>query len=140
MEIFSLAIQILHLLTVVFVTFFTFVTDKYDVYYFIFLLLTVLHWNIFKGECIASYYEKKFINQNYKFGDIKESLFKQILGKKTTDTLIYSNALVIIFILYRNYGKPTFKTILAVVLFILILYYTSTKIKFKLNSLIAVSK
>jgi hypothetical protein len=143
MKIFSLAIQILHLLLVIFVTFFTLLTDKYDVYYFLFLLATVLHWNIFNGECIASYYEKKFINPNYKFGDAQESLFKQILGKNTTNSLIYSNIIVIIFLLYRNYGKPTFKTILVLALFIIILYNTSTKIKFKnykLNSLTFVSK
>jgi hypothetical protein len=131
MKIFSLAVQIIHLLLVAFVTFFPLLTDKYDVYYFISIFCVVLHWNIFNGECIASYYEKKFIDPNYNFGDAHESLFKQILGKKTTDTLIFSNVIVVMFILYRNYGKPSFKTILIITVFIFMLFYTATKIKFK---------
>ena len=131
MKIFSLGIQILHLLLVFCVTFIPLLTNKYDVYYFIFLLCTVLHWNIFNGECIASYYEKKFIDPNYKFGDAEESLFKQILGKKTTNSLIHSNSIVILFLLYRNYNKPIFTTILLLSIFVVIMYYTSLKIKFK---------
>jgi hypothetical protein len=131
MKIFSLVVQILHLLLVAFVTFFPLLTNKYDIYYFLLIFSVILHWNIFNGECIASYYEKKFIDSNYKLGDVQESLFKQILGKKTTDTLIFSNIIVVIFLLYRNYGKPTFKTILIITVFIFILFYTATKIKFK---------
>lgn len=143
MKIFSLAIQLAHVGLVGFVTFFTLLTDKYDVYYFVLLLCTVLHWNIFDGECLASYYEKKFIDPNYKFGDAEESLFKGILGRNTTNILINSNALVIIFLLYRNYGKPTFPSMIALIVFIVILYYTSTKITFKtkkLNTLSFLSK
>ncbi len=127
----SLTVQIIHLLTVVFVTSLPFITNKYDIYYIIGIFCVILHWNIFNGECILSYFEKKLIDSNYNFGDIDGSVFKNILGIETSNALIYSNLLIFIFVLYRNYGKPVFKTMIIFLPFICVLFIMSKQNKFK---------
>lgn len=129
----SLGLQIVHLLGSIVAPFIPILTDKYDLIYVIFILCVTLHWIIFEGECILSYFEKKLLDSNYNFGDIHGSLFKNILGKKTTDIFIQLNFISLIIILFRNYSKPCFTTISLMILFIVILYYSSGKIKSKSN-------
>ena len=64
-------IELLHYLNDFFLGFYIFIfrTNKYDIYYSVYFLLMVLHWIIFKNECILSYFEKKIIDKDYKLGD-----------------------------------------------------------------------
>jgi hypothetical protein len=133
MKILSLLVQILHLAFAVFSPLVPILTDKYDLYYVIVVFLTTLHWNIFKGECIASYYEKKFLDPNYKLGDNNDSLFKNILGKNTTDIFIQLNFIGLLIVIHRNYGLKNFRTIALLVFFSIIFYYSSSS-KIKSNT------
>ena len=64
-------IKLFHYLNDLFLGFYIFIftTNKYDIYYSLYFLLIVLHWNFFKNECILSYLEKKISNKNYQLGD-----------------------------------------------------------------------
>ena len=42
---------------------------KYDLFYLFIILLLLIHWATFRGECILSYFEKKILNPEYKLGD-----------------------------------------------------------------------
>jgi hypothetical protein len=128
MKILSLLVQILHLGFAILSPLMPILSHKYDLYYVIIIFLTTLHWNIFKGECIGSYYEKKFLDPNYQLGDNKESLFKNILGESTTDIFIQLNFIGLFIVLHRNYGLKNFRTIAVLVFSSIILYYSSYKI------------
>lgn len=126
----SLIIQIIHLIIIFCVTLTPLLTNKYDMLYLIILFLIILHWNIFKGECILSYYEKKYLYPNYKMGDFDSSPFKKILGTNTTNTIIYFNGITILLVLQRNYGTKYFPIMFCIFCLTAGLFYTSTKIKF----------
>lgn len=44
-------------------------SQRYDLLYISLYMLLVLHWNLFKGECLLSYLEKKELNKNYVLGE-----------------------------------------------------------------------
>lgn len=133
MKQFSSIIQLLHLLLAVLAPLIPILTTKYDLYYITGVFLTVLHWNIFNGECIASYFEKKFMDPKYQLGDTQDSLFKNILGKKTTDIIIELNFIIVLLILYRNYGLKNFRTMAVLIFSSIIIYYSFEKKYITLN-------
>ena len=42
---------------------------RYLKYWFMLLVLQYIHWRVFKGECIVSYFEKKMEDKRYKLGE-----------------------------------------------------------------------
>lgn len=129
----SLIIQIIHLICAIICPFIPIFTSKYDMLYIISVFLVPFHWNIFNGECIASYFEKKVLDSNYKLGDAKESLFKQIIGEKTTDIMTSTNLIGILIVLHRNYGTPNFRSMFLLMVVATILRFSSYNIKFPRN-------
>jgi hypothetical protein len=58
-----------HFYFIFFACFYPFIfSNSYDLFYLIIILLLVIHWNTFKGECILSYFEKKILDPSYKLG------------------------------------------------------------------------
>ena len=129
----SLVVQIIHLVFAIISPLIPILTSKYDFYYIVLVFLTVLHWNIFKGECVLSYFEKKFVDPTYQLGQTRDDLFRNILGVKTTNIFIQLNFIGIFIVLYRNYGLKNFRSMGVLVFSSIILFYSSSKIKSKLN-------
>jgi L-asparagine transporter-like permease len=127
---YSIIIQIIHLLITICVALLPLLSSKYDFLYFFMLLILALGWNIFKGECLISYYEKKFQNPEYKLGTNNKVPFKNLLGEKITNLIMGSHFLIIPYVLYRNHKRKNFIILiilLLIIIFLLISYIYKKK-------------
>ena len=79
MKILSLIIQIIHLILIIVIPLIPLISNKYDILYTSLLFSIILNWNIFKGECILSYFENKSLDNKYKLGDNKPSSYKDVI-------------------------------------------------------------
>ncbi len=69
MKQFLYIIQLLHLFIDIFNSTYIFIFPaKYDIYYVSWILLMVVHWFLFKKECIIGYIEKLILNPKYILG------------------------------------------------------------------------
>lgn len=130
MKVSSLSVQILHLIIIITVPLIPLITTKYDLFYLCCILIIVLNWNIFKGECILSYYEKKLLDPNYKLGTNDNSLFKNLIGDSTANLIMSTNYIIIPYIIYRNYKTKNFPIIFGVfiaIIFLMILLKINTQ-------------
>lgn len=66
-----IAVVALHLGICAFVAMYPywFPARTYDGWFLSFVLMICLHWTLFKGECIVSYWEKLCVYESYKMGD-----------------------------------------------------------------------
>lgn len=128
MNITSLGIQIFHAILTLFTFIFPHLYQKYDLYYIIYIFLVHLHWYIFKGECISTYFEKKTLDSLYKMGDnINWSPFHNIIGKSTMKLITTLYIINFCLILYRNYNTTNFYPIVLLLILIIILKYLINK-------------
>jgi hypothetical protein len=63
-------VTLVHLALSMFILLYPFVCPRaYDGFYFAFMVLLMLGWLVFKGECFISLFEKKLYYANYRMGD-----------------------------------------------------------------------
>jgi hypothetical protein len=124
----SFALQFLHLMIVISLPLLALLSNKYDLLYLSCIFIIVFNWNIFKGECIISYYEKKLLDPSYKLGDNKISTFKNLISEKYTNLIMNSNYLLIPYVIYRNYGTSNFPILFSLGILIICLMI-SLKVK-----------
>jgi hypothetical protein len=113
-------IQIVHFCNDMFVCSYPYIINPiYDIYFAIFMLLTVLSWPLLKNECIISYFEKKIENPNYVLGSQQ---FYNPYHKK--------------FYYYNGTNYAFIKEFFWVVTFLILIFYRKNKkyVKFTLIS------
>ena len=137
MYIISLVIQIFHTILTLFTAIFPHLYQKYDLYYVVYIFLVHLHWYIFKGECISTYFEKKLLDPSYKMGEnLNWSPFYNIIGKSTMKILGSLSLINVCLVLYRNYNTKIFYPIIALlVLTGILLYLINKKYSYETNQI-----
>jgi hypothetical protein len=106
---------------IIFIPLIPLLSKKYDLLYLSCIFIFVFNWNIFKGECIISYYEKKLLDPNYKLGTNTISTFKDLIGEKISNLIINLNYIIIPYVIYRNYGTSNFLILFSLTILIIIL-------------------
>lgn len=145
----SKLIAYLHIfiITVPFVYFFLYLLNdtKYDIYYLLFFLFIRLHWFLFKGECMFTYWEKKILMPDYVLGsDIYCVPTRYINGNNYINKKVkpyYAenfndiiHNLFIFFILLRNVKSENFNLLLVLSLFAIMIQMCWNKTTDKFNS------
>jgi len=99
-------IMFIHLLVEIFFSFYLIIfynTKKYDITYSILLFIIFLHWKLFKGECLLSYFEKKLLNNNYKMGDdIYDHPFKKMQNIYISILFNVLKFITLLIVFFRN--------------------------------------
>jgi len=77
------------------------------------------HWFFFKGECVLSYFYKKFRDCNYKLGDTTETDDMKVYGSSAPQGILSFLAAVSMLrmALYLNYNVPLFVLIETISIF-----------------------
>lgn len=120
----SKVLQLIHTLFVIALIIVPLITSKYDLHYSILILLMTIHWFLCCGECIISYYEKIYLNNNYKMGDNPNlKPYHEIVTKNIRKIFRVFNTIVFLLIIYRNYNKNNFYPILLILFLSFILYF-----------------
>jgi hypothetical protein len=107
-----------------------FFLSRYDWYYLLINVLTVLSWTVFKGECLIHYYVKKYKDPNYVMGsNFKSDGFMSSIDKKYhpfLNMMLLSVKMVgFAYVLLRNsFGIP-------ITSYVLISYYLSISDHYK---------
>ena len=110
----NLLLGIAHFLFALFIGFYGIVTkkNKFDIFYIYGILLLVISWTFYDGECPITYYVKKSKNKNYIAGedsnDLDEIFSSFASIKNIVKQIIFiSNFLLVIslyLVLSRNYN------------------------------------
>jgi hypothetical protein len=107
-------------------------TKKYDIIYSIIMFILFIHWNLFKGECILSYIEKKLLDNNYKMGtNVYYHPFKNIQNKYIRMIMDFMKVITVIIVFIRNIKN----IYIFLMLFIIMLnqfYHLYIKLKIKI--------
>lgn len=74
-------LAILHIVWIVGIMWFAvlLIPQKYRSIWILVMIFEFIHWKFFKGECLVSYYEKKFEDPNYKMGDNPELTYAWVI-------------------------------------------------------------
>jgi len=124
MDIRLIIIHIIHILIRLFVSTYALIIkdNKYDYIYFIFVYFIILHWLLFKGECLLEYLYKKILDNNYELGsNLELGDFNYLFGKYNILIRNISRILILLnmYIIYKrndNYGC-------LIIIFILLLIF-----------------
>ena len=124
MDIRLIIIHIIHILIRLFVSTYALIIkdNKYDYIYFIFLYFIILHWLLFKGECLLEYLYKKILDNNYEIGsNLELGDFNYLFGEYNILIRNISRIFILLnmYIIYKrndNYGCM-------IIIFILLLIF-----------------
>jgi len=124
MDIRLIIIHIIHILVRLFVSTYALIIkdNKYDYIYFIFVYFIILHWLLFKGECLLEYLYKKILDNNYELGsNLKLGDFNYLFGEYNILIRNISRIFILLnmYIIYKrndNYGCM-------IIIFILLLIF-----------------
>lgn len=115
-------IRLIHYVALIYANIYIFIFNPIlDVFYLIYCIVMYIHWSLMKFECIMSYIEYCYYDENYKSGTAKiETIYlRQVFGKYT-DTLLILLALIsvcsISIVLYRQDFLPLFTKIIGIFL------------------------
>lgn len=102
-----------------------FITPKYDLIYIVLFILMMIHWNIFKGECILDYWEKKILDPTYMIGDnIYKHIYTEMIYSKFMQISVIFIMLTLIIIIYRSpyIHYEIIKFILSICIIFIVMY------------------
>jgi len=124
MDIRLIIIHIIHILIRLFVSTYALIIkdNKYDYIYFIFVYFIILHWLLFKGECLLEYLYKKILDNNYELGsNLELGDFNYLFGEYNIFIRNISRIFILLnmYIIYKrndNYGC-------LIIIFILLLIF-----------------
>lgn len=130
-------IRLVHYVALIFGNIYLFLFNSvYDIFYLIYCISFYFHWSLMKFECILSYIEYCYYDENYKCGTAKvETIYLRKVFGKYTDILLIILGIISVtsvsIVLYRQEILPIFiKIISIIILFSYMLYiYNYNKIK-----------
>jgi hypothetical protein len=100
----SYMLQIFHTLLDIFYCSYLFIfPKKYDIYFAGFILLITLQWCCSRNECMLSYYEKKWLDPDYRFASRPKYLpHYKTFHNTITITIVHAFILInLLTIIYR---------------------------------------
>lgn len=101
---------------------FVFIKTEYDIVYLTLFILMILHWCLFRGDCILDYYEKKLLFPNYNLGDdIYNHIYLDLIHPKL---IIFLNIMIminIVIIIYRSKIKNNIIKIILILFIVLLM-------------------
>lgn len=128
----------LHYTVLCFMTLYPFLFSKrFDFYYIIIAFNVFISWKIFRGECILSYLEKKYMNSNYNLGDdpMRNPYVDIVAGNKKEHTWIVISILINVVFLWviirfsKKIITADIKYLLIGIAVVFVIYYSNYIVK-----------
>lgn len=96
----------LHALWLLFLVFYPFFGNRNtDKYFLLMLEILIIHWIIFKNECVVSYLKKRQADPSYVMGsDVKTRDLEEYFGKNVYTTFRWLKVVSFIYV-YMRYNK-----------------------------------
>lgn len=136
-------IRLIHFVGLLFANIYLFIfNSSFDIFYLIYGIIMYAHWSFMKYECIMSYIEYKYYDENYIPDTTKvTSIYLRKVFGKYTDLLLIMLGILSVFsisiVLSRQDFIPTFIKILGIIIlfsYMSYIYYRK-KNKDKLNKI-----